>query len=748
MVILTSFRQSPTYLYVKTYCLCALVTLFQATPVTSRLHLANQQPRLRNHDILTTRPSPHHIPRLRGQAGNVIHRSADSVYPVPSTTLERAAHIVGRWYGRAVDLAQVKALLERDDQDLKTYPELQWDAQVRNGSSLHHKERGFIELRKRKISSVGDDSLHRFLGLPLGEKVDPRDVPLVALGGSGGGYRAMYGLTGFISAAKKLHLWDCITWVAGVSGSCWTLAAYYTIARHDISRLVQHYLTVASELAHPMSIRALDMVARSKRGVYFLIGPLARKAQTSIIGLGIMDLYATLTTTYQLLSREPKGRLSRATFQWSKIWHRSGIDKGLEPMPILTAVRRVPRFSYASKQDVYWTSSVKTLRAKGRIEKNPENSSITAAAPAERAVDIKPRPNRQFQWFEISPLEIGSPDLNRYIPTWAWGRTFISGHSIDRRPEQSFSLLLGQCTSAPAGPLTGYISTLLATMAKGTIMARMLSLLNRFFSMKRWEGLWGNPIRAGHDPNPFYGLERPIRARLHTPERSLHGLERVKAYHDKDTVRDGIRSIADVPVAEHSTEDIPWEAQGRTRLMDSGMSNNLPNHVLARPERGVDIFIAFDASSDVHTGAAIQRLHQFAADFHIKLGEETGMFHQPDQDTRFNSQNVTANGSEIEANYINHYAKVFQGTRRNGQQIYIIYCPLLPNGVNPGFNPSTASFSTSYNLMWTPDQIKGLLATSEANVCLYAVHTIRRVMRQVYEDKKAHRLASRHDKAV
>ncbi|WAO96775.1 Lysophospholipase [Fusarium falciforme] len=740
MVILTSFRQSPTYLYVKTYCLCALVTLFQATPVTSRLHLANQQPRLRSHGILTTKPSPHHLPRFRDQAGNIVQSSADSAVSV--TAWRRVAHIVERWYGRAVDLAQVKALLKRDDQDLKTYPELRWDAQVRNGSSLHHKERTFIELRRRKISSAGDDSLRHFLDLPPGETVDPRDVPLVALGGSGGGYRAMYGLTGFISAAKKLGLWDCITWVAGVSGSCWTLAAYYTIARHDISRLVQHYLTVASELAHPMSIRALDMVARSKRGVYFLIGPLARKAQTSIIGLGIMDLYATLTTTYQLLSREPKGRLSRATFQWSKIWLRSGIDRGLEPMPILTAVRRVPRFSYGSKQDVYSTSSVKTFRAKGRIEKSQGSYSVTTASPAEMAVDIKPRPKRQFQWFEISPLEIGSPDLNRYIPTWAWGRTFISGHSIDRRPEQSFSLLLGQCTSAPAGPLTGYISTLLATMPKGTIMARILSLLNSFLSMKRWEGLWGNPIRAGHDPNPFYGLERPIRARVHTAERPLHGPERAKVHPEKNTVCDGIRSMADVPAADHSVTDMPWEAQGRTRLMDSGMSNNLPNHVLARQERGVDIFIAFDASSDVHTGAAIKRLHHFAADFHIEIGEETGMFHEPKQDAYFNSQSVTTHGSEIESTYKNHYAKVFQGTRRSGQQIYIVYCPLLPNGVNPGFNPSTASFSTSYNLMWTPDQIKGLLATSEANVCLYAAHTIRRVMRKVYEDKKAHRLAS------
>ncbi len=99
---------------------------------------------------------------------------------------------------------------------------------------------------------------------------------------------------------------------------------------------------VASELAHPMSVHALDTVARSSRGVYFLLGP-DRKAQAGIVGLGIMDLYATLTTTYQFLSREPRARLSRASFQFSKVWSRSGVSTAAEPMPIFTAVRVAPQ---------------------------------------------------------------------------------------------------------------------------------------------------------------------------------------------------------------------------------------------------------------------------------------------------------------------------------------------------------------------------------------------------------------------
>jgi phospholipase A2 len=573
-------------------------------------------------------------------------------------------------------LASLKTLLKRDGSDIATYPELEWDAKVRHGSSLHSEEQKFIGLRKLRISSQGENSLHRFLGLPPDEIVDPRDVPLVSLGGSGGGYRVMYGFAGFISAAKKSGLWDCITWTAGVSGSCWTIAAYYTIARHDISKLIDHYMTVASELAHPMSIYALDKVARSKRGLYFLVGPLASKAQKSIIGLSIMDLYSTLTATYQLLSREPKGRLSRATFQWSKIWQRSGIDKGLEPMPILAAVRRAPRYSYEAKTIPAKATDLKTIH---------HHSEAMSPAGSES------RPRKLFQYFEISPLEIGSPDLNRYVPTWSWGRTFISGYSVDRRPEQSFSLLLGQCTSAPAGPLTECIKALLISIPTDTIMARLVTSFNRLLQSKQLEGFWGNPIRAGHDPNPFYGLEKPLMTKEHTSEHSIY---RSRVIEPGFADRRGLVTMTDTSTMGPQL----WEAQGRTRLMDCGMANNLPNHVLVRPERGVDVFISFDSSSDVQTGAAVQRLHHFAADFDFELQEEIDIFHNP----RRNPDLASDHGLEVESQYLNQYARVFRGERESGQTIYIIYCPLLPNGVNPGFNPSVSltSFARVTSTDW------------------------------------------------
>ncbi len=650
MPLFTTIRKSLAYLYLKAYCLCALVTVFKATPVSSRLPKIGETLQLHKYKVISTRLGPrivpveHHAPTLGRHGGERKGRVLKVKDLIISRELigpwARQSHprvILERWWQRAIDLARIKKFLKEDDKDIRTYPEIEWDAVVRRSSDIHQEEKQFIELRKIKISHRGSNSLHSFLGLPEDEKVDPSDVPLIALGGSGGGYRAMYGFAAFMSASKKLGLWDCLTWTAGVSGSCWTLAAYYTIAYHDVSRLTKHYLGVAEELAHPISIQALNTVARSTKGVYFLIGPLGRKAQSGIIGLGIMDLYATLTTTYQFLSREPRARLSRATFQFSKVWTRSGIGRGEEPMPLLTAVRRAPKEGSGVKPHTDSSNSKGRPPERALAQHQPlvpqliPNPIRTAMQESAGNVPDSSLARGFFQWFEISPLEVGSPDANCYIPTWSWGRTFVSGRSFGRPPEQSLSLLLGQCTNAPAGPLTAYISTLLASLPKGTLMSRVLLLLNDFARMKRWEKLWGNPIRAGHDPNPFYGLN-------YRPENG-------------GSDHDGGR----------------WESQGRVRLMDSGMSNNLPNHILARPERGADIIIAFDTSSDVQTGSAVRRIRNWADDCHIKIEEQTDMFASPRPHFQGALDDKNPAGAGVEAKFLGQYSKVFKGEREDGR---------------------------------------------------------------------------------
>lgn len=452
MPILTSLRQSPTYLYCKVYCVCSIVTLFQAAPLSSRL---------------LSPPNPNPRPRGGGSWG-----------------WGWGWGWISRWRRRAADLSGIRAQLARDDVDVRVYPELEWDAEVRRSTRLHADEEAFIRARRARIAHEG--GLARFLGVPH-HAVDEADVPLIAIGGSGGGHRAMYGFAGFLAAARAHRLWAITTWVAGVSGSCWTLAALYTIARRDMHRLLTHYHAIARQHAHPLSRAALHTVAHSPRGTYFLLAPLLRKATDLRLGLPIpiririMDLYATLTTAFLFLNRHPRARprLSRHHLQFSKLWTRAHLHKAHHPLPLLTAVRVAPKHKHKHK-------------------------------------DASPPGSGFFQWFEISPLEVGCRDVG-FVPTWAWGRPFRSGHSLRRQPEHSLALLLGQCTSAPAAPLTAYISALLASLPQGTLISRLLMLLNNFVRMKQWQRRWGNPIRAGDEHNPFYGPE------THPPPKQQRG---------------------------------------------------------------------------------------------------------------------------------------------------------------------------------------------------------------------------------
>ena len=62
----------------------------------------------------------------------------------------------------------------------------------------------------------------------------------------------------------------------------------------------------------------------------------------------------------------------------------------------------------------------------------------------------------------------------------------------------------------------------------------------------------------------------------------------------------------------------------------------------------------------------------------------------------------------------------------------MIYLPLLPNeSAVKDFDPSTAKFSGSYNLVWTPQQVQMLVDVCLANFA-EAEKTIREVLWEAY----------------
>ncbi|CAB4017811.1 cytosolic phospholipase A2-like, partial [Paramuricea clavata] len=98
---------------------------------------------------------------------------------------------------------ELKLLVEYDD-----------TRELRLSYDLCDKEKEFLQKRKEEI----------FKHMPkiMGEKNAPKnidEVPVIGIMGSGGGYRAVCGLSGVFCALQESGILDCSTYVTGLSGS-------------------------------------------------------------------------------------------------------------------------------------------------------------------------------------------------------------------------------------------------------------------------------------------------------------------------------------------------------------------------------------------------------------------------------------------------------------------------------------------------------------------------------------------------
>ena len=98
----------------------------------------------------------------------------------------------------------------KESQDSAKNPEIEKDAKVWIGNQLCDEELAFYGKRK-EFTRIG---LAKYLDVDVDE-IDERDIPTIAIAGSGGGYRAMLGTTGYFKAMKDAGLFDCVTYMAG-----------------------------------------------------------------------------------------------------------------------------------------------------------------------------------------------------------------------------------------------------------------------------------------------------------------------------------------------------------------------------------------------------------------------------------------------------------------------------------------------------------------------------------------------------
>ncbi|KAK0918018.1 hypothetical protein LTR91_022094 [Friedmanniomyces endolithicus] len=588
-------------------------------------------------------------------------------------------------------MTALETRVKKEMHDSHLFPEVDKVAHVRRGLDLCPEEQAF--LAKRKVRAR--DNFAKYIGVSP-EEVDARDVPTVAFGGSGGGFRAMIGCLGYGRQMQHTGLWDCLTYVSGVSGSCWSLAAYYTFAHANFDKAIAHCKERFSP-HHPLSGEAIRKVLSVPGGARITLGPLIMKSKSGLQTVA-MDLYAVFTTGWIFFQDDPAIHPGRTPHNqvsgWQKSWYRWSsareyADNGAEPLPIFTAIRHErPWKDWTDKEHPF---------------KEPDHGEG----------DHREADDAWFQWYEMTPYEVGCDETEAWVPTWGFGRPFHEGKSTMQLPEQSLALLLGLCTSAPAGPLTSYLGTISRNLPAnflGNSIHALASRVAKFWGKQGTEEFQEHhPLHACNEHNFLYH---------YTPH----------------------------PPGSPTARPPGLENSPRIHLIDSGMDNNCPTYVLLHPHRGVDVMINMDASSDVQKDSFPTRVDQIGGRRGIKFTNRHDVRpgadpKDPDRFRGMYAQIYDGVPCARPETVIDSYGRTVKTppAPAYGRECTMVYMPLLPNErAVPGYDPSTAKFSGSYNLVWTPEQVEMLVRVCVANF-EEGEGTVREVMRAAWQRRKAER---------
>ncbi|KZF23407.1 FabD/lysophospholipase-like protein [Xylona heveae TC161] len=601
-------------------------------------------------------------------------------------------------------------------------PEILWKSSVRVSGELCDEETDYLVARGKHTKKA----LAKYLDLPEND-IHPDDVPRIAICGSGGGLRALVAGTGSFLSAQDSGLFDCVTYTAGVSGSCWLQTLYFSsLGKRDHAKLINHLKArLGVHIAFPPA--ALDLLTSAPTNKFLLTGLIEKLRSNPEADFGLVDIYGLLLAARLLV---PRGELDVQSGDLKISNQRGFLSDGANPMPIYSAVRH-------------------EIPIEEEIDKGREDH-VSTESSREQAREIAKRES-WFQWFEFTPYELWCEELGAGIPTWAIGRRYRNGEEIPREtgtaiPEIKVPQLMGIWGSAFCASLAHYYKEIRPVVAG----LAGFGGIDQLIEGRNEDLIKVHPIDPAMIPN--YGLGMKMQLPSTCPESIF-------------------------------TSDY-------LQLMDAGMSNNLPIYPLLRPGRNVDIIIAFDASADIKTDNWLSEVDGYARQRGIKgwpLGTgwpKSGAKPSLTVEELEAAQSVSAEeaskrvaeerekhggggtpdssvAKQEKAESELGYCTVWVGTTEERQfpeepppskrveedwelmkpdaGIAVIYFPLLPNEKVPGVDPQLSDFMSTWNFIYTPEQVDKVVSLARANYEEGQEQT-KRTIRAIYERKKAKRL--------
>ncbi|KAM5348459.1 hypothetical protein ACJ41O_008283 [Fusarium nematophilum] len=614
----------------------------------------------------------------------------------------------------------------QDAHDPLIHPEIRYSAKVRVSPELCDEEKAFLSRRKR-VARIG---LARYLGLEE-DDVHPDDVPTIAMCGSGGGLRALIAGTGSILATEEDGLFDCVTYTSGVSGSCWLQALNLTsFNKGSLGNLLEHLKSRAStHIAYPPV--AFQSLASMPTNKYLLSGMVEKLKGDPKADFGIVDVYGVLLAARYLV---PKGDLGVNDRDFKLSNQRQYVQYGQLPLPIYTAVRHeIPDLPAAASQ-----------------------SPIEAEIAKEKA-----KKEAWFQWFEITPYEFFCEEFGAGIPTWALGRKFNGGKDVPLEhgfhlPEIRLPLLMGVFGSAFCATLSHYYREI-KPLVQGLTG---FGTIDELISERDEDLIKVHPIDPARIPNFAYGMHGRLPK---TTPGSIYESEYIQLMDAGMSNNLPIYPLlrpgrdVDVLVAFDASADIKTDnwlsvADGYARQRGIkgwpvGIGWPKPGEAISEAVHELDDAQAKStAEAETKLQEAKQDQEALRKEAHeagkpVMAENDMTKFEHGDQESGdLGYCTVWVGSNQERSSEPPPPSKAISGPTswklmEPDAGITVVYLPFLSNDKVPGISPGSTDFLSTWNFIYTPDQIDSVVKLARANYD-EGKQQIRDTICAVYQRKK------------
>lgn len=615
-------------------------------------------------------------------------------------------------------------------------PEILWNATVRVGDTLGKDELEFR--RKRKVYIV--KALAKYLDIDEKE-IEPEDVPTIAVCGSGGGLRALVAGASSCLSAQQAGLFDCVTYTAGVSGSCWMQTIYFSsLGKQNHATVLKHLKSrIGTHIAFPPA--AMKLVLSAPTNKYLLSGFVEKLKGDPGASFGLVDIYGGLLAARLLV---PNGDLDVQDHDLKLSNQRIYLEKGEHPMPIYTAVRHEIPVDEAE------------------LEEAKDNLAL------KQKVKDKARKEAWFQWFEMHPWEVWCEEMGAGIPTWALGRSFKNGQNQILEtgvalPEIRQSLLLGIWGSAFCATLSHYYKEIKPLLIGIVGFAGINDLLEG----KNDDLVKIHPIEPATIPNFVYGMKDQLPSTCPDSVFQSDHLQLMDAGMSNNLpiyplLRPG-RDV-DILIAFDASADIQQEnwlsvvdGYAKQRGIKGwplgagwpGKSSSPKETVQALQE--AQTTTAQGAATKVaearEKGRQEKPNDNQPSNKGVPQSPTTG--DRPDKQTELGTCNVWVGTKEERISdeepppskllaWDDPEDSTFHLTKPNAG-IAVVYFPLLPNPKVEGVDPDKSDYLSTWNFIYSPEQIDKVAELAKTNFEEGADIT-KRTVRAVYERRKKERL--------